>query len=155
MSESISDLERDIEASRARLDETIDKLQGRLSASSLVDEMLGSARRTPTLNGLYDNALAAVRKNPVPVLLIAAGVGMLMSRISGEARRPYRNGAIVPAEPVMPKATIPTLTETDAARKPASVAVAEPVPGQDTRPGLKTINPGLSPEAPPGSAGIA
>ncbi|MDP1368846.1 DUF3618 domain-containing protein, partial [Klebsiella pneumoniae] len=43
----MNDLERDIEESRARLDQTIDRIQGRLNASSLVDEMLGSARRTP------------------------------------------------------------------------------------------------------------
>lgn len=74
MSESISDLEKDIEQSRARLDETIDRIQGRLNASSLVDEMLGSARQTP-YSGFYDDALLAVRRNPLPVLLIAAGVG--------------------------------------------------------------------------------
>jgi len=100
MSESMSDLERDIEASRARLDQTIDQLQGRLSPSSLVDEMLGSARRTPALGGGYETALETVRRNPVPVLLIVAGVGLLLSRIGrGPARRP--RGEIVPvANPV-------------------------------------------------------
>ncbi|MCQ8779979.1 DUF3618 domain-containing protein, partial [Escherichia coli] len=78
MSESISDLEKDIEQRRARLDETIDRIQGRLNASSLVDEMLGSARRTP-YSGFYDEALDTVRRNPVPVLLIAAGVGLLLN----------------------------------------------------------------------------
>ncbi len=82
----MNEWERDIEESRARLDQTIDRIQGRLNASSLVDEMLGSARRTP-LNSVYDGALEAVRRNPVPVLLIAAGVGWLMHRMSQEATR--------------------------------------------------------------------
>ena len=84
---SMNEMERDIEASRARLDETIDRIQGRLSVSSLVDEMLGNARRTPAISGAYDGALDAVRRNPVPVLLIAAGVGWLMHRMSQDATR--------------------------------------------------------------------
>ncbi|MFF8800432.1 MULTISPECIES: DUF3618 domain-containing protein [unclassified Methylobacterium] len=99
MSESISDLEKDIEQSRARLDETIDRIQGRLNASSLVDEMLGSARRTP-YSGVYDDALEAVRRNPVPVLLIAAGVGLLLNGMR-TARRPAARPAtraVVPVE---------------------------------------------------------
>lgn len=86
MTESLSDLEKDVEASRARLDRTIDRIQDRLSVPSLVDEMLGTARRTP-MNGLYDGALVAVRQNPIPVMLIVAGVGLLLHRMSGEASR--------------------------------------------------------------------
>ena len=84
---SMNEMEREIEESRARLDETIDSIQGRLSVSNLVDEMLGNARRTPAMGGVYDGALEAVRRNPVPVLLIAAGVGLLMHRMSQEAAR--------------------------------------------------------------------
>ena len=84
---SMNEMERDIEESRARLDETIDRIQGRLSVSSLVDEMLGNARRAPAVSGAYDGALEAVRRNPVPVLLIAAGVGWLMHRMSQDATR--------------------------------------------------------------------
>ena len=98
MSESISDLEKDIEQSRARLDETIDRIQGRLNASSLVDEMLGSARRTP-YSGVYDDALEAVRRNPVPVLLIAAGVGLLLNGMR-TARHPAARPATRAVVPV-------------------------------------------------------
>lgn len=84
---SMNEMERDIEESRARLDETIDRIQGRLSVSSLVDEMLGNARRAPAISGAYDGALDAVRRNPVPVMLIAAGVGWLMHRMSQDATR--------------------------------------------------------------------
>jgi len=87
MTESLNDLEKDIEASRARLDQTIDQIQERLSVSSIVDEMLGNARRTP-LSGAYDGALEAVRRNPVPVLLIAAGLGWLIHRMSTNQTTP-------------------------------------------------------------------
>lgn len=81
MSGSLNDLEKDIEASRARLDQTIDQIQERLTVSSIVDEMLGNARQTP-LSSVYDGALVAVRRNPIPVLLIAAGVGWLLHRMT-------------------------------------------------------------------------
>lgn len=84
---SMTDLEKEIEASRARLDETIDQIQGKLSVPNIVDEMLGNARRTPALSGVYDGALEAVRRNPVPVLLIAAGVGLLFNRMVRDAER--------------------------------------------------------------------
>ncbi|KQP74991.1 MULTISPECIES: DUF3618 domain-containing protein [unclassified Methylobacterium] len=87
MTESLNDLEKDIEASRARLDQTIDQIQDRLSVSSIVDEMLGNARQTP-LSGAYDGALEAVRRNPVPVLLIAAGIGWLLHRMSTNQTAP-------------------------------------------------------------------
>ena len=74
MSPDPSALEREIEESRARLDTTIDQIQGRLSVPNLVDEMLGNARRVPALATTYDSALDAVRRNPVPVLLIAATI---------------------------------------------------------------------------------
>ncbi|CAM2881798.1 MULTISPECIES: DUF3618 domain-containing protein [Methylobacterium] len=83
----MTDLEKEIEASRARLDETIDQIQGKLSVPNIVDEMLGNARRTPALSGVYDGALEAVRRNPVPVLLIAAGVGLLFNRMARDSER--------------------------------------------------------------------
>jgi hypothetical protein len=86
MSASISDLEQDIEASRARLDRTIDRIQDRLTVPGIVDDMLGTVRTTP-LSGLYDAALVAVRRNPIPVALIAAGIGWLAYRTSSDAQR--------------------------------------------------------------------
>ena len=86
MTDSISDLEQDIEASRARLDRTIDRIQDRLTVSGIVDDMLGTVRTTP-LSGLYDAALVAVRRNPIPVALIAAGIGWLAYRTSTDAQR--------------------------------------------------------------------
>lgn len=83
----MNELEREIEESRARLDQTIDRIQDRLSVPNLVDEMLGTARRSAPLAEMYDAALDTVRKNPVPVLLIAAGVGWLMRRATQDSAR--------------------------------------------------------------------
>jgi len=62
--------------------------------------MLGSARQTP-YSGFYDDALLAVRRNPLPVLLIAAGVGLLLNGMR-TVRRPSPSRAVVPldAKPV-------------------------------------------------------
>lgn len=82
----MTDLERDIAESRERLDRTIDRLQDRMTASGVADDVLGTARRHgygPTI----DRAARAVRENPLPVLLIAAGVGWLALTMSETARR--------------------------------------------------------------------
>jgi len=86
MAEDISALERDIEESRARLDMTIDRLQDRLSVSGIVDDMLGTMR-TNRYGSLFDQTLEVIRRNPVPVMLVAAGVGWLIHRMGREPSR--------------------------------------------------------------------
>ncbi|AWM86071.1 DUF3618 domain-containing protein [Microvirga sp. 17 mud 1-3] len=85
MTQEIDELERDIERSRAKLDLTIDQLQSKLSVSGVVDDMLGTAR-----NGRYgpafDHMLTTIRRNPVPVMLIAAGMGLLFYRLGRKPR---------------------------------------------------------------------
>lgn len=100
MSESTTDLERDIEESRARLDLTINRIQDRLSVSGIVDDLMGSVKATQ-FGPVFDTALAVVRRNPVPVLLAAAGIGWLLYRMSqdesGFGHRTYDAG---PAEDI-------------------------------------------------------
>jgi hypothetical protein len=95
-SQSLQDLERDIERSRAQLDRTIDRLQDKMTVSGVVDDMLGTAR-----NGqyapLYDKVLDTVRRNPVPVMLIAMGVGLLAYRL-GRSAAPRRTRLIAADE---------------------------------------------------------
>lgn len=86
----MKELERDIEESRARLDATIDEIQSRLSFSGVVDEVMGQARGTPQVEAAFDAALGVVRRNPLPVLLIAAGVGWLLHRMANEGDRRRR-----------------------------------------------------------------
>ena len=90
MSQNIRDLEQDIEQSRARLDLTIDRLQGKiqdkLTVSGMVDDLLGRGRQSRYAS-MYDHTLAVIKRNPIPVMLIAAGVGWLIHRMSTEEER--------------------------------------------------------------------
>jgi hypothetical protein len=83
----IERLERDIEASRARLDHTIDQIQDKLSPSGIVDEMMGSVRKTE-FGPVFHHAVEVVRRNPVPVMLVAAGLGWLFYRMGRDRRSP-------------------------------------------------------------------
>jgi Protein of unknown function (DUF3618) len=87
--QSLQELEKDIERSRAQLDQTIDRLQGKMSVSGVVDDMLGTARNGQ-YGPLYDKVLDTVRRNPVPVMLIAMGVGLLAYRIGQSTSRQRR-----------------------------------------------------------------
>ena len=125
MTQDINELERDIEESRARLDLTIDRLQDKLSVSGIVDDMLGSMRAN-RYGTIIDQTMDLLRRNPVPVMLVAAGVGWLIYRSGQKPARtplarpmPYREteapamntgaarvydpdaGAVLPADPVV------------------------------------------------------
>jgi Protein of unknown function (DUF3618) len=118
MTEDINALERDIEESRARLDLTIDRLQDKLSVSGIVDDMLGTVRANRYAS-VFDQTLDAIRRNPIPVMLVTAGVGWLIYRMGqdssrtravrplpyGERRVSVRTGG--PARPYDPDATYP------------------------------------------------
>ncbi len=78
--QNLQELERDIERSRAQLDQTIDRLQDKMTVSGVVDDVLGTARNGP-YGPLYDRVLETVRRNPVPVMLIAMGIGLLAYRL--------------------------------------------------------------------------
>jgi hypothetical protein len=87
MTQDMNDLERDIEQARARLDLTINRLQDRLSMSGMVDDVLGTMRANQ-LGSHFDYALDVIKRNPVPVMLVAAGVGWLLHRMSTQPVRP-------------------------------------------------------------------
>jgi hypothetical protein len=80
MTVSPKELARDAETSRARLDLTIDRLEQRLTPLGLADEAVGLMRRSASLPAV-DRSLAAARRNPLPVLLIAAGAGLFAWRM--------------------------------------------------------------------------
>lgn len=94
--QNLQELERDIERSRAQLDQTIDRLQDKMSVSGVVDDMLGTARNSQ-YGPLYDRVLETVRRNPVPVMLIAMGVGLLAFRL-GRSSTPRRTRLIAADE---------------------------------------------------------
>ncbi|WP_349370443.1 DUF3618 domain-containing protein [Salinarimonas sp.] len=82
----MTDLERDIEESRARLDRTIDQLQDRMTYSGVADDVIGTARRYG-YGPQIERAAEAIRENPIPVLLVAAGIGWLALSMTSTARR--------------------------------------------------------------------
>lgn len=98
MTQDMKALERDIEESRARLDLTIDRLQDKLSVSGIVDDLLGSARRS-TYGPVFDNALTVIQRNPVPVMLAAAGIGWLLYRLGQDSARRRRVPHLTYADP--------------------------------------------------------
>jgi len=87
MTQSIQELEREIEETRARLDLTIDRIQDKMSVSGIVDDMMGTVRRSGYSSAM-DRALIAVRENPVPILLVVAGLGWLFHRMATERAAP-------------------------------------------------------------------
>ena len=71
MNRRLDDLARDVEQTRARLDQTVGTLQERLSTQ--VGSVLGAT-------------LDVVRRNPIPAILAVAGVGWLARRMISNAR---------------------------------------------------------------------
>ena len=71
MSRRLDDLERDVEATRARVDQTVGALQERLATQ------VGAA---------FAATLDVVKRNPVPAILVVAGLGWLAHRVRAGAR---------------------------------------------------------------------
>ena len=85
MTDTIKELEQDIEQTRARLGDTIDRLQGSLSPSDVVDDLIGPGG--PDFGDVLDPVVATIRHHPAPVLLMAVGVGWLVYKmVRGEAK---------------------------------------------------------------------
>lgn len=76
MSMETDRIEADVQASRHRLNDTLAALGDKLSPGQMVDEVLGLAQGQA---GDFAKKLGGqVKENPLPTLLIAAGVGMLL-----------------------------------------------------------------------------
>lgn len=86
MNRSVDDLEQEVVESRERLDRTLDRIQGRLSGAGSISDVIGTARRTLAPREVYDAAVTAIRRDPVPILLICAGAGWLIYKALGADR---------------------------------------------------------------------
>jgi hypothetical protein len=96
MSDSPDELERDVEATRGRLDRTLGDLQNRLTGPGIPRSLADLRRSGEAAGETVERFVADVRVNPVPALLIAAGLGLLVYeafRTAAERRRL----AVVPA----------------------------------------------------------
>lgn len=86
MNATVNEIEREIEAGRARLDGVLNQLQDRLNPIAFVEDVLGTARRSGAGGDLYNLSVDALRCHPIPVLLICAGVSMLLARVKPPAK---------------------------------------------------------------------
>jgi ElaB/YqjD/DUF883 family membrane-anchored ribosome-binding protein len=81
---SSRDYEREAEATRHRLADSLDELTGKLTPGQVFDEVLSYAKGG---GGTFFRALSnAARENPVPSLLIGAGCMMFLSEKMGLSR---------------------------------------------------------------------
>jgi hypothetical protein len=80
MTQTLEELQLEIEQSRAKLDITLERLEEKLTVSGVVDDLLGTVRSSP-LSPAFDRVLDTLKRNPVPVLLVAAGAALLLHRL--------------------------------------------------------------------------
>lgn len=76
MTSETDKIEQDIDRSRHALNDTINRLGGKLSPGQMLDEAVGLAQGQ--LGHLTANLGKQVRDNPIPLLLIGAGIGMMV-----------------------------------------------------------------------------
>ncbi len=149
-------IEAEVEATRSRLTNTLDEVQDRMAPGPLFEEFLAFARA----RGGRDMANSVVREardNPLPFLLIGAGVAWLAMGRRGASRpvvrEPYPASAPLPSPPADAYADDPYLRDQSrerfeptgaghesaatAASDPSSISIklgdVEPAPG---RPGV-------------------
>src|SRR6266481_978377 len=77
MTLSSEQLEQESERTRARLAETIEELRARLTPGQVVDQLIDYAREGGA-GEFVRNFGHEVRRNPLPVTLIGAGIAWLM-----------------------------------------------------------------------------
>jgi hypothetical protein len=87
-------IEKDVERTRAHVSGTLDALRDKLAPSHVVDEFVERVTEFARGSGgatFARNLGGAVRDNPLPILLIGAGVGWLMlsGGSSGHTERPH------------------------------------------------------------------
>jgi hypothetical protein len=92
----LSELERDVEESRARLKSSLSQLEQRMGASSLADEVLGLINGT---DGIRRSARALAVRHPVPLLMLGLGLSFAYWR---SGRPPETWAQPRPCPPQMP-----------------------------------------------------
>lgn len=88
---SAAEIERDVERTRARLTGTVEELKDRVSPGQMADQAMEWLRGSGGREFL-GNLGTTVRDNPMPVLLVAAGIGWLAMASGRSAAAPSRAG---------------------------------------------------------------
>ncbi len=78
MNRSASDIEREVEATRASVEETVEALKDKMTLGQMVDEAAGYFKGSGGPQ-LFSNLGAQVRDNPLPLALVGVGLVWLMS----------------------------------------------------------------------------
>lgn len=94
-------LERDAEIARSRLAGDLDELRHRMTPGQIVDEVSEYARGSPVAEFLR-NLLRDIQNNPMPLLLIGAGVGWAVIN-STRTRQPVSELPPAPIVPIEPR----------------------------------------------------
>ena len=87
MSKSTGEIEREVEQTRAEIDQTTRELRDKFTVGQLVDEasrMFGSGEGSD----FFSHLGRQVRENPIPVLLVGIGLVWLMASSSRPRYRP-------------------------------------------------------------------
>jgi hypothetical protein len=79
---SAAELEREIEAQRNRVENTIDQIQERLSPGQLIDELLSYGKNHGG-GDFVANLGRSATSNPLPVALVGIGLAWLMAKPAG------------------------------------------------------------------------
>ncbi|MCJ2059790.1 hypothetical protein MKL09_25070 [Methylobacterium sp. J-048] len=89
MNNTADELEQDVAASRGRLDRTLGDLQARFQGPGVPRDLADLKRSGQAAGEVVERFVADIRVNPVPALLIAAGLGLLVYDVfrSQAARR--------------------------------------------------------------------
>lgn len=77
MNKSADELEHEIEATRGRLEGTLAELQSRLNPAAMAEDLTGTRYPGGAAALTAERVAATVRANPLPALLIGAGLGFL------------------------------------------------------------------------------
>jgi hypothetical protein len=86
---SAAEIEREVEQTRARLTGTVEELKDRVSPATLAEQAMEWLRGTGGRQFL-ENLGGTLRDNPVPVVLVAAGIGWLALGGRGGPRQDRR-----------------------------------------------------------------
>lgn len=98
---SAAEIERDVERSRARVTDTIEELRSRMSPGQIMDQVVDYAKTSGGAEFMR-NLGGSVRDNPLPILLIGAGIGWLMLSRSSDRATGHEAGVrrrLPPPEP--------------------------------------------------------
>ncbi|MCJ2122067.1 hypothetical protein [Methylobacterium sp. J-077] len=131
MSNAADELEQDVEASRGRLDRTLGDLQSRFQGPGMPRDLADLKRSGQAAGEVVERFVADLRVNPVPTLLIAAGLGLLVYDVFRSASARRRSVAIPAGAPAAASDRGLAENQPDRMEERLDEALEESFPGSD------------------------